>query len=211
MLIKWFGHASFLIETATAKIITDPFNAKLGYPMFHREADVVTISHQHWDHNAVENVAGSPRVLTESGLYELNGMIIQGFPAYHDKETGRERGGNIIFKISTEEITLLHLGDLGHMLSREAAEAIGKVDILLLPVGGKFTIGANEAFDIVHLLQPRLVIPMHFQTNCLSFPLASAEEFTSRFERVLKLPNLEISSQDLPDVTQVIVLDYLLS
>jgi len=211
MFIKWFGHASFQIDTAAGRIITDPFNAKLGYPMFPREADIVTVSHQHWDHNAVESVSGSPRVLAESGLYKLNGMVIQGFPAFHDKKAGLERGCNIIFKISAEEISLLHLGDLGHMLSQEMAEAIGSVDILLLPVGGKYTVGADEACDIVRLLQPRIVIPMHFQTPHLSFPLAPVEEFTSRFERVLKLPGLEISSQDLPDETQVIVLDYLLS
>ena len=210
MLIKWFGHASFRIETNAGIIITDPFDDELGYPMFPRQADVVTVSHQHWDHNKVETVSGSPRVFSAPGLYELEGMTIQGFSTFHDKKSGQERGSNTIFKICTEDMTLLHSGDLGHMLSNDAAKEIGAVDILMLPVGGKFTVGADTAHDLVDLLRPRIVIPMHFQTPHLSFRLAPVEEFTSRFEKVLKLPGLEINSQDLPNETQIIVLDYLM-
>ncbi|NLV22643.1 MAG: MBL fold metallo-hydrolase [Syntrophomonadaceae bacterium] len=210
MLIKWFGHASFQIDTSAGTIITDPFNDELGYPMFPRRADVVTVSHQHWDHNTVENVSGSPQVFSAPGFYQLEGMSIQGFPTFHDQKSGQERGGNTVFKISTEEINLLHLGDLGHILSQETAIEIGVVDILLLPVGGNFTVDADAAYEIVGLLRPRIVIPMHFQTPHLSFRLAPVEEFTGKYEKVLKLPSLEISSQDLPNETQIIVLDYLM-
>jgi L-ascorbate metabolism protein UlaG (beta-lactamase superfamily) len=210
MLIKWFGHASFEIATNAGTIITDPFNGELGYPMFPRQADVVTVSHQHWDHNAVETVSGSPQVFCEPGCYPMEGMTIQGFPSFHDAKSGQERGRNTIFKICAEDLTLLHLGDLGHMLSRDKAEEIGTVEILLLPVGGKFTVGAETAYDLVGLLRPKIVIPMHFQTPHLSFRLAPVEEFTCQFEKILKLPNLEINSQNLPNNTQIMVLDYLM-
>jgi L-ascorbate metabolism protein UlaG (beta-lactamase superfamily) len=209
MLIQWFGHASFQIDTHAGRIITDPFNEELGYPMFPRQADIVTVSHQHWDHNKVETVSGSPQVFSAPGFYQPEGMTIQGYPTFHDKKSGQERGYNTIFKICTEDVTLLHLGDLGHMLNGDTAKEIGAVDILLLPVGGKFTIDADTAYDLVDLIKPKIVIPMHFQTPHLSFRLAPVEEFTSRFEKVLKLPKLEISSQELPGETQIIVLDYL--
>jgi L-ascorbate metabolism protein UlaG (beta-lactamase superfamily) len=208
MLIQWYGHASFQIDTKAGKIITDPFNEELGYPMFPRNADVVTVSHQHWDHNHVETVSGSPQIISAPGSYQWEGMTIQGFPAFHDKNSGKNRGSNIVYKIDAEDMTLLHLGDLGHSLSQKIVEEIGSVDILMIPVGGKFTVGAEEAYDIVTLLRPRIVIPMHFQTPHLSFRLAPVEEFTSKFEKILKLPRLEVSLQDLPDDTQIMVLDY---
>lgn len=209
MKITWFGHASFQIDTDGGRIITDPFNDQLGYLMFPRRADIVTVSHQHWDHNAVESVSGSPRLITDPGLYELEGITIQGISSYHDNKSGRERGPNTIFKFLAEGMTLVHLGDLGHELNQATADAVGPVDILLLPVGGIYTIGADGAYDVTELLRPRIVIPMHFQTPHLSFKLAPVEEFTSKFEKVLKLPGLQITSSDLPDHLQVIVLDYL--
>lgn len=210
MLIQWFGHAAFQIDTEAGKIITDPFNEELGYPMFPRSADVVTVSHQHWDHNHVETVSGSPQIISAPGSYQLEGLTIQGFPTFHDKNAGKDRGGNTIFRISAENLVLLHLGDLGHKLDSKTAEMIGAVDILMIPVGGKFTVGAEEAFAMVTLLHPRIVIPMHFQTPHLSFQLAPVEEFTARFDKVLKLPRLEIRPSDLPDDTRIIVLDYLM-
>ncbi len=210
MLIQWLGHASFQIDTKAGKIITDPFNDELGYPMFPRSADVVTVSHQHWDHNHVETLSGSPQIISGQGTYQLEGITIQGFPAFHDNNFGKDRGSNIIFKIEVEDMTLLHLGDLGHSLSQETAQEIGAVDILMIPVGGTFTVGAKQAFDIVALLGPRIVIPMHYQTPHLSFRLAPVEEFTSQFEKVLKLPRLEIISENLTNDAQIIVLDYLI-
>lgn len=211
MLIKWFGHASFLISSRGLNIITDPFNEKLGYPMFPRSADIITISHQHWDHNAVECVSGPAKVIEGPGQHPIEGALINGINAYHDDQQGRERGSNTIFKISAEGINLVHLGDLGHIPSLEQADEIGQTDILLLPVGGGYTVGAEQAYEIVELLQPQLVIPMHFQTPHLSFSLAPLEEFISRYERVLKLPCLEIEAKDFnQEEPGIIVLDYLL-
>lgn len=211
MLIKWLGHASFKISSQGIDIITDPINENSGYPMFPRSADIITISHQHWDHNAVECITGPAKVIEGPGQHQIEGVLINGINAYHDDQQGRERGSNTIFKICAEGINLVHLGDLGHVLSLEQVEEIGRTDILLLPVGGRYTVGAEQACEIVELLQPQFVIPMHFQTRHLSFSLAPVEKFISRYERVLKLPCLEIEAKDLDqEEPRIIVLDYLL-
>lgn len=210
MIIKWLGHASFEITTGSTRIITDPFDEKLGYPLLPREAEIVTISHQHWDHNAANCIGGQPQVIAEPSLYELGDVLIQGYTTFHDQQKGRERGKNNVFKIGAEGINLLHLGDLGHILSQEQITEIGPVDILLLPVGGKYTVGPDEAFEIMHLIKPQVVIPMHFMTPHLSFELAPVERFTSKFERVLKLPYLDIKKQDLKAEAKIIVLEYLM-
>ena len=210
MKIKWRGHASFLIEAGSKKIITDPFHEEYGYPMKHVVADIVTVSHEHRDHNAVETVAGQPRIIRGFGTVVTNdGIIIKGIASFHDMHQGRERGQNTIFKISTEGINLVHLGDLGQPLSAGQVQEIGKVDILLLPIGGRYTIDAAEASQIVSLLQPRVVIPMHFGTPHLSFKLAPLEEFTARYDKIIKKPSLEFQASDLGQEMKIIVLDYL--
>ena len=156
--------------------------------MFPRSADIVTVSHQHWDHNAVECISGPAEVFEGAGQHRIDGVLISGINAYHDKQQGQERGSNTIFKITAEGINVVHLGDLGHIPSLEQVEEIGQTDILLLPVGGRYTVDAEEACEIIELLQPQLVIPMHYQTPHLSFSLAPLEKFISRYERVLKLP-----------------------
>jgi L-ascorbate metabolism protein UlaG (beta-lactamase superfamily) len=211
MRIWWRGHASFLVEIRGKKLVTDPFNAELGYQIKPVSADFVTVSHEHWDHNAVETVEGNPRIVRGNVTVESEGITIKGIASWHDKSEGRERGNNTIYKISAEGLDLVHLGDLGQVLSLQQIEEIGNVDILLLPVGGNFTIDAGDAFKIVTLLQPRIVIPMHFFTPHLSFTLAPVEEFTSLFDQVIKKPSLEVKSGDLGTDMRIIILDYLSS
>ncbi len=209
MKITWMGHACFLIDTRGIKIVTDPFNKELGYPVIPREAEAVTVSHQHWDHNAVEGFTTDPMVIQTPGDYELASVRFRGISSFHDKKQGKDRGKNIIFKISSEEIELVHLGDLGHVPDKNLVDAIGRVDVLLVPVGGTFTLNAEEAFETVRLLAPRLVIPMHYQTPHLSFSLDPVEAFTVHFDRVIKKPCLELVPEDLAGDQKVIVLDYL--
>ncbi len=209
MKIKWRGHASFIIETDSKTIITDPFNETYGYPLNPVTADIITVSHDHGDHNAVATIAGEPRIIRNSGTVVVEGIIITGIKSFHDMHQGRERGPNTIFKIAAEGIDLVHLGDLGEILSAAQVQAIGKVDILLLPVGGRYTIDAGEAAQIVSLLQPRVVIPMHFGTPHLSFKLAPLEEFTAGYDRIIKKPSLDIKASDLNQEMKIVVLDYL--
>jgi L-ascorbate metabolism protein UlaG (beta-lactamase superfamily) len=207
--ITWLGHASFIIETDGRKIVTDPFGEPAGYPVWGPEGDIVTVSHDHWDHNAVEVVKGNPRVIKGNGLFEVDGIQFKGVAAFHDKANGQERGAVTIYRIFSEDISLVHLGDLGHVLTQEQVKEIGQVNILLAPVGGKFTIDAAEAVIIVEQLKPDIVIPMHYNTPHLSFELAPVEDFTARFDQVVKKPYLELNANDLKKATKVIVLDYL--
>jgi len=207
--IRWRGHASFLIEAEGKQIVTDPFNAELGYLLTPLEADLVTVSHEHWDHNAVETIGGHPQVIRGTGTVTAGGIDFKGIATFHDRHQGRERGPNTVFKISAEGLNLVHLGDLGHMLSTEQVQAIGAVDVLLLPVGGRYTIDAAEAVQVVKLLQPQIVIPMHFATAHLSFTLAPLEEFTTHYDKIIKKPYLEVHLPELGQGLKIIVLDYL--
>jgi len=210
MRIRWRGHASFIIETENKTIVTDPFSADYGYPVTAVTADIVTISHdQHRDHNAVGTVLGQPQVILGIGKFELEGISITGIASYHDHSAGRERGANTIFKISAEGLGLVHLGDLGQKLSDQQVREIGNVDILMVPVGGRYTIDAEEAVGIVSALQPKLVIPMHYATPHLSFTLAPVEEFISHYDMVIKKPYLEVNSGNLGLNTRIMILDYL--
>lgn len=209
MKIRWRGHASFFIETGGVSIITDPFNKELGYPLSSEKADIITISHEHWDHNASETVEGDPQIIRGSGEFKVKDLLIKGIKSYHDKNEGKDRGSNTIYKICSEGISLLHLGDLGHILSPDQLKEIGYVDLLLLPVGGTFTIDAAEAEQIVESLKPKVVIPMHFNTPHLSFELAPVEDFTSRYEKVIKKAFVEIYKEDLTGEMKIIILDYL--
>ncbi len=208
MKISWLGHASFIIESGGKRLITDPFDEKLGYPVYEEEVDIATVSHDHWDHNASGRLKGNPIVVKGTGKFNIDGFKISGFPSFHDKSGGKERGINTIFKISTEGIDLLHMGDLGHVLSPEQYLALGKIDILLLPVGGVYTLDADEAYEIVQAIKPAVVIPMHFNTPHLCFELSPVEQFTSKFDQVIKQAFLEMTADNLPEQAEIIVLDY---
>ncbi len=166
MEIKYIGHSSFFIKTKTAKIVTDPFNPQmtgLKYPK--QDADIVTVSHHHSDHNYVEGVKEGALVIDWPGEFEKNEVRINGYQTYHDKKQGEERGLNTIFKFESENMSIVHCGDLGHNLDQSTVETIGNVDILLIPVGGFFTINAEEAVKVINDVEPSIVIPMHYNNS----------------------------------------------
>ena len=178
MKIKWLGHASFLITADSgAKIITDPYipDDRLHYGDINESADVVTVSHDHSDHGSVAAVKGGPQVV--KGDAEIKGIIFKGIPAFHDAAGGRDRGKNTIFCFEVDGVKVCHLGDLGHELTAEQVAAIGAVDVLLMPVGGFYTIDANVASRVAEQLKPRVVIPMHFKNERCDFPISSVAEF----------------------------------
>lgn len=208
MIIRWLGHASFIIESQEKKLRTDPFDENLGYPLNTEEVDVVTVSHDHWDHNAVQSVKGQPQVIKGAGEWEVEGFRIKGTSSFHDKSGGQKRGPNTIYTITAEGIKVVHLGDLGHILSDEQISLLEPVDILLLPVGGNFTIDAAEAYRVAEMLKPIIIVPMHYHTPHLSFNLAPLEQFTAQYNQVVKRPFLEIKAEELQEKSGVIVLDY---
>jgi L-ascorbate metabolism protein UlaG (beta-lactamase superfamily) len=205
MRITWLGHASFLIESGGKKLVTDPFD-KIGLPFPSVEADVVTSSHSHFDHNAVNLVSGSPQALSGPGEFGEGPFRITGIPTFHDESGGSERGDNTVYVIEAEGLRVCHLGDLGHSLSAEQESALGRVDILMIPVGGTYTIDAPAAAQVAGSLRPSVVLPMHYKIPGLSLPIAEVTEFTGLFESVRKAESLEITTDSLPAETEVVVL-----
>lgn len=166
MDIKYLGHSSFQIKGKNESVVTDPFSPKMtGLKFSSVEAGIVTISHEHGDHNERKGVTGASLVLDIPGDYEKNGVRITGFHSYHDDEKGAKRGLNTMFKIEMDGIAVLHCGDLGHQIDDELAEEIDNVDVLMVPVGGFYTIDAKGAYEVIKVLEPTIVIPMHYRTD----------------------------------------------
>lgn len=208
MKIVYRGHASFVIETNGKTIITDPYNGSYGYPINPVKADIVTVSHEHNDHNAIETIQGQPLVVKGPFINELEGINFYGFKSFHDRSEGRQRGQNTIFKIKSEDLRVVHLGDLGIPLTAGQVDEIGPVDILMVPVGGTYTVNAAEARQVVDSLQPKIVIPMHYKTVHCNLSIEPVDKFAGLFKKVEHLPFLEIQSEELLDQQRVVVLDY---
>jgi L-ascorbate metabolism protein UlaG (beta-lactamase superfamily) len=209
MEIHWLGHSCFRIRGRDTTIVTDPPERTTGYAPSALTADVVTISHQHPGHNAVGVCAGGPRVIEGPGEYEVAGVLIDGVATYHDDNQGRDRGSNTVFVIEVEDLRICHLGDLGHVPSPAQSEAMGEVDILLTPVGGHHTIDAAAAAEVVSLLEPKIVIPMHYRTDLEKADLDPLDPFLKQMglSEVAPQARLSVTQSSLPAQTQVIVLD----
>ena len=179
MKITWFGQAFFDIQSDSGvRVITDPFGEGIGYKVPRGlSTDVVTVSHQHQDHNNVSLVAGQPKILQSSGTSVAKGISFLGLPTFHDAEGGTKRGDNIVFTFSLDGIQITHMGDLGHLLSPAQASRLKNTDILMIPVGGTYTLDAAEAVQVIEQLRPKLVIPMHYRLPGLKFPLAEIGDF----------------------------------
>ena len=211
MEITWLGHSCFIIKGKEATLITDPYDSSIGYSLGKPKADIVASSHSHPGHSFVEGVGGQPRVLRTPGEYEAAGVFITGLSTYHDAEKGAKRGKNTVYIIEMDEVTVCHLGDLGHPLTDEQLQNIDDVDVLMVPVGGLSTIDAAVAAEMVRLIQPRIAIPMHFKTDVVSLlELAPVEGFLKEMglKEVQPQPKLSLTKASLPDDTQVVLLGY---
>ena len=212
MKIKWLGHASFLITSESGvKIITDPYTPKetLTYSEIHELADIVTVSHEHGDHNNTAAVQGNPDVIRGAGTQDVKGVKIKGVSCFHDDSGGEKRGKNTIFCLEVDGIRVCHLGDLGHSLSKKECADLGKVDILLVPVGGNYTIDAKVATEVCGELAPKVIMPMHYRNErCSNFPVAGVDDFLQGKEGVNRMASseAEFKKEQLPAKTQIIVL-----
>lgn len=180
MRIECLGHSKFLITLASGfRIVTDPFDPSTGYPVGHTRADAVLVSHHHHDHDAVETIEGYQKVIDTAGVHTLDaGIRVTALSSWHDPEGGRLRGPNLIMVLEAEGLRLVHLGDLGHMPDAGLAEKIGKPDLLLIPVGGHFTIDASAACQVCAQLKPRIILPMHYKTQYNdSWPIQPLQPF----------------------------------
>ncbi|MFH1582422.1 MAG: MBL fold metallo-hydrolase [bacterium] len=216
MNINWHGQSCFSITSSKGKgeninIVIDPFDESTGLRVPKMEADVLLTTHDHKDHNNVKAVSGSPFLINGPGEYEVKEVFIQGIQSYHDESSGKDRGVNTIYTIETEDIKICHLGDLGQKeLTPEQVEEIGEIDILMIPVGGNFTISAKEAGKIMSQLEPSIVIPMHYSISKLKIKLDSIDAFLKAVgvKKPEALAKLSIKKKDLiPEEAKIIVLN----
>ena len=217
MKLKWLGHAAFLITSEEGvKIVTDPFEPGIfgvNYGKMEEPADIVVVSHEHSDHNYVKGVPGSPRVIRGTGAHQVKGVEFMGIASYHDDSGGSQRGPNNIFCFTVDGIKLCHLGDLGHQLSDKQLAAIGEVDVLLTPMAGNFTLDAAGASRVIDQVKPRVVIPMHYQTDrCPTFPVSDVEPFLAGKTNVKRMDTSEVEFKrgQLPAATEIVVLKHAL-
>lgn len=210
--VSWLGHAMFLLEDGSGhRLVTDPYGEEVGYSLPRLMADIVLVSHDHFDHANVGLVEGEPLVVRDAGRREIDDIVIQGFPTFHDSSGGKERGLNTVFRIEMQGLTFVHLGDLGHILGEDLISELKGADVLFVPVGGTFTVDDRQAAELVRALAPRIAVPMHFRNAGCNFPILTEEPFLERFsavERVGKRP-IYIDPRELPEPTVILVLDFI--
>ena len=211
MKIQYLGHSCFkLTESTGTTVVTDPYG-DIGIDLpDDLAADAVTISHAHYDHNNVNAVKGNPNVFRKEGYYELGGVDVTGIKSYHDLENGAQRGENVIFKFRMDGMDVCHLGDIGEECSAELIEMLLPVNILLIPVGGNYTIDAEQAKEYVDRIMPDVVIPMHYKSKHVDIDLDRAQGFLDQFDDedvdVCRKDVLEFSRDDLTEEKTKIIL-----
>lgn len=209
MKLKYLAHASFLITADDGtRIITDPYTVGKGFDhaAIDEAADIVTVSHEHGDHNNAAAVKGSPVVIKDSA--EVKGISIKAVPTAHDDSGGSQRGKNNVYCLQVDDIRICHLGDLGHLLTDNQVVEVGKVHVLLVPVGGFFTIDARTAQMVADQVRARVIIPMHFKTGKMNLPIADVEEFLRDKDNMTRVDGSEVTftRANLPTGPQIMVL-----
>lgn len=210
MEIKWLGHSCFRIKTKNTTIITDPYSPDYGYTLGKQTADIVTISHQHSDHNYLEGIGGEARAIKGPGEYEIKDAIIIGIASYHDNQKGELRGKNTIYVVEVDGISLCHLGDIGHLPTDDQLDEIGSVDVLFIPVGGNYTVDAQAAAQIVRKIEPRIILPMHYKTDDCTLDMDEVDKFLKEMgaENITPKPKLSVTKNNLPLSMEVQLLEY---
>lgn len=208
MEITWYGRACFRLRGRDATVITDPCPPSTGFVAGKHDVDLLTISHAHADHAYTRSITAG-LTLTRPGEYEFHDLLASGVRTFHDGSGGSERGENMVFTIEVDGVHICHLGDLGHLLTEEQITEIGPVDVLLVPVGGNFTLSPAEAAEVVSQISPKLVIPMHYALDGASTDLQGPEKFLNEMAvtEPLRQPKAQVTSTSLPDETQVVLLE----
>lgn len=211
MKIKYLGHSAFVITSNKGvKIIADPYatSPDLTYGEIAESADIVTVSHEHFDHNNVAAVKGNPEVVRQAGRSVVKGIELKGVASSHDDAGGSMRGGNIIFCFELDGVAVCHLGDLGHRLDDKQLKEIGRVDVLFVPVGGNYTIDARVATEVCNQLKPGVIFPMHYKTEKGLPGISGVEGFLSGKANVSRPDSsqAEFKPGELPATSQIIVL-----
>ncbi len=204
--IRWHGHSCFEI-TNEITLVTDPPDGKsIGISVPEVAGDVILVSHDHYDHNSVKTVEkeGS-KVVTDGRKRNISDIEIRGIDSFHDEVEGAKRGKNIMYKFTMDEIKFCHLGDLGHELDGETVGKIGDVDILFVPIGGTFTVDDKQAWKVINLIKPKIVVPMHYKIGGLLLPITGIDPFLEKNKfKVLRVGSeIDIEQEDLPEDLEV--------
>ena len=217
MHITWLKHSSFKFQDKTGSdgltLVTDPFDSKyVGLKMPSLEADIVTISHDHEDHNNKSAIRGNPYIVDSAGEYDVKGVSILGVQSYHDAKEGEERGKNVMSRFEIDGIVVTHLGDLGHVLDNKQLQGLIGTDILIIPVGGVYTLDAKKAAEVVSQIEPRIVIPMHYQTKGLTKEFKDIDGVDKFIKEMGIKPTyeekLKINKKDLPqDEMELVIME----
>jgi len=216
MIITWKGQSCFQISSNQKKngslsIIIDPFDKSVGLKVPNLQGDILLITHDHYDHNNVKAVSSDAFVINEPGEYDIKGVFVQGIQAFHDDSQGKERGGNTIYTIEIEEMKICHLGDLGQKeLTPEQLDKIGDIDILMIPIGGTYTIDSSEAIKIMSQIEPKITIPMHYHIPKLKIKIDKIDDFLKmlNIKNLEPLPKLVIKKKDISsEEAKIIVLE----
>ena len=213
MLITYHGHSEFYLECANGFcLLTDPYDDHVGYPMGAYRADAVTVTHGHGDHSYIQKASGAPAIIDSAGEWHPAPEVkITAIPSVHDDAGGEKRGKNLIMKIEMEGLTLAHMGDQGAPLTSEQIAALGKIDVLMIPVGGYFTIDAAQAYDMVRALKPRITIPMHYKTEVNGgWPISDEKEFLRLMGApdAAPMPLLRVTKGDLSEQPALALLKW---
>lgn len=200
MTITWFGQSCFRIEAKEGSVLIDPFSPDIGLKPPKIKDDLVLVTHEHYDHNNTEGASPETFIIRTPGEYEKNSISVLGVRSFHDKSEGKERGPNTIYIIKCEDMTICHLGDLGQeKLTEQQVEDIGDVDILMIPVGGSYTINYKEAVGVISQIEPKIAIPMHYKVKGLESDIENADKFVKELGLTPeKVDKLKISKKNLP-------------
>ena len=209
MEITYIAHSSFILKDSKGRtVVTDPYTPDIGYKPYTGEADIVTISHHHHDHDYIDEIKGNPVILDKVGFFNEADIPVNGILSYHDNASGALRGVNIIYVFEMEGYKICHLGDLGTSITEKLIAEIGDIDVLMIPVGGNYTLDGKEAAQVCKLIKSSIVIPMHYKTPYIDFPIAGVEDFISNMKTGKRLNSNTLTLQEKPASTnEVLILD----
>jgi L-ascorbate metabolism protein UlaG (beta-lactamase superfamily) len=210
--IDWFGHSCFRLREGGVTLVLDPYDKSIGYNMPRIRADIVTVSHNSPGHTGVAAIKGESKVLARAGEYEVKGVFITGVQTWRKAGVqGEPKEENVVFVFEFNDLTVCHLGDLSQVLTQAQVEALPNIDILMVPVGGGTALNADEAAEVISMVEPHIVIPMHYETPLETVvKLDPLGKFLKEMGVSEHAPqeSLKVSHSDLPEETQVVVLEY---
>jgi len=215
MVIDWLGHSCFKVTLKSGvRVLFDPYDDTVGYTRPEVEVDIVAISHDHFDHNNLDHIKGDFKVIKTAGVHTFEDLTIEGIPTWHDHSKGAHRGPNLVYMLHTRGFALCHMGDIGCVPGDDVFEKLKGIEVLLIPVGGHYTINAGEALEICERIEPNVIIPMHFQTPATNMEIAPLHEFLEAAGREydVSYPGknyLSIDTASLKKRTRIVVMEYL--